>query len=337
MKNLTRRELLAATVVATSGATAPGVAQAAADSLAAGATTATGAAGGLPPAAAPSGALPSGTVPVRREYVDGPWGQIHLRIAAPRRRRDERRPALVCFHYSPGSARMFDAVLPLLAADRTVIAPDTPGYGASAPPPAQPSLPEYADALAAGLARLGHGERGRPLDLMGHLTGSLLAVELATTRPRWVRRLVLSRAPAFDAERRRSYVADVQQRAATRRQDAGAGYLVERLKRGLDTRPPGTPPWVYTGLFIDSISPGDTWHWGDVAAIGYAADERFPRLTQPVLLIVYPDAGDPAFERTRQLVPGVRVVELGGAPDWIWQLEPGRIAAPARQFLDASA
>jgi len=232
---------------------------------------------------------------------------------------------------------MFDAVLPLLATDRTVIAPDTPGYGASAPPPAQPTLPDYADALAAGLARLGHGERGRPLDLMGHLTGSLLAVELATSRPRWVRRLVLSRSPAFDAERRRSYVADVQQRAATRRQDTSGAYLVERLKRGLDTRPPGTPPWIYTGLFIDSITPGDAWAWGDVAAISYPADERFPRLTQPVLLFTYPDAGDPAFERTRSLVPGVRVVELTGGPDWIWQLEPGRIATPARQFLDQPA
>lgn len=72
---------------------------------------------------------------------------------------------------------------------------------------------------------------------------------------------MLSRSPAFDAERRRAYVADVQQRAATRRQDASGGYLVERLKRGLETRAPGTPPWSYVGLFIDSVSPGDDWAW----------------------------------------------------------------------------
>ena len=204
MTHLTRRELLAITTTAALEATSP-------------------------EAGAGAGASVGDSVLVRREYVDGPWGQIHLRIAEPRRRRDNVRPALACFHYSPGSSRMYEAVLPRLATDRTVIAPDTPGYGASAPPPSQPTLPEYADALAAGLERLGHGPRGRPIDLLGHLTGSLLAVELATTRPRWVRRLVLSRSPAFDAE---------------------------RLKRGLDTRPPGTPPWLYVGLFIDSVTPG---------------------------------------------------------------------------------
>lgn len=321
MTHLTRRELLAAATTSTAAA-----------ALAGAATSAAAEAAGERALATPGAA----TVQVRRDYVDGPWGQIHLRIAEPRRRRDNVRPALACFHYSPGSARMFDAVLPLLATDRTVIAPDTPGYGASAPPPSQPTLPEYATAIADGLGRLGHGPRGRPIDLLGHLTGSLLAVELATTRPRWVRRLVLSRSPAFDAERRRAYVADVQQRAETRRQDPGGAWLVERLERGLQTRPPGTPPWLYTGLFIDSISPGDSWAWGDVAAIGYPADERFPKLTQPVLLITYPDAGDPAFDRTRRLIPGVRVVELTGVADWIWQLEPGRIAGPARAFLDGT-
>jgi hypothetical protein len=129
----------------------------------------------------------------------------------------------------------------------------------------------------------------------------------------------------------------VQQRVATRRQDARAGYLVERLQRGLDTRPAGQPPWIYVGLFIDSATPGDTWAWGDIAAIDYAAEERFPRLTQPVLLFTYPDSADRAFIRTPSLIPGVRVVELGGVADWIWQLEPGRIATPARQFLDAPA
>lgn len=319
MTNWTRREWLTATATAAAGGAVlsrPAFAQAEASAT-----------GGVPETT--SGVL------VRRDYVDGPYGQIHVRIAEPRRRRDNVHPALACFHYSPGSARMFDAVLPRLATDRTVIAPDTPGYGASALPPAQPTLPDYADALAAGLARLGHGPRGRPIDLMGHLTGSLLAVELATTRPRWVRRLVLSRSPAFDVQRRRDYVADVQQRAATRRQDARGGYLVERLARGLETRPAGTAPWLYMGLFIDSVSAGDAWAWGDIAAIGYPAEERFPRLAQPVLLFTYPDAPDPAWDRTPGLIPQVRVVEIAGAADWVWQLEPARIATPARQFLDA--
>jgi pimeloyl-ACP methyl ester carboxylesterase len=281
----------------------------------------------------PATAHGSAAVVIRRDYVDGPSGQIHVRIAEPARRRDNVRPVLACFHYSPGSARMFDAVLPLLATDRTVIAPDTPGYGASATPPQQPTLPEYADALAVALARLGHGPRGRPIDLLGHLTGSLIAVELATTRPRWIRRLVLSRSPAFDAQRRREYVAAVQERAATRREDERGSYLVERLTRGLETRPAGTPPLAYMGQFIDSVSPGDAWPWGDIAAIGYAAEDRFPKLTQPVLLLMYEGTTDAAWLRTPSLIPGVQTATITGGSDWVWQTDPRRIAEPVRAFL----
>jgi pimeloyl-ACP methyl ester carboxylesterase len=281
----------------------------------------------------PAVARESAGVTVRRDYVDGPYGQIHVRIAEPARRRDNVQPVLACFHYSPGSARMFDAVLPLLATDRTVIAPDTPGYGASAPPPSQPTLPDYAEALAVGLARLGHGERGRSIDLMGHLTGSLIAVELATTRPRWIRRLVLSRSPAFDAQRRSDYVAEVQRRAAKRREDARGSYLVERLTRGLETRPAGTPPLAYMGQFIDSVSPGDAWAWGDIAAIAYAAEERFPKLTQPVLLLMYEGTTDEAWLRTPSLIPGVKTATNAGGSDWVWQTDPKLIAEPVRAFL----
>jgi pimeloyl-ACP methyl ester carboxylesterase len=99
----------------------------------------------------PTRASEAATPTVQRQYVNGPYGQIHVRIARPASRSAERHPPLVCFHYTPGSSRMYAALLPHLATDRVVIAVDTPGYGGSDAPAAQPTLAEYAVAITAGL------------------------------------------------------------------------------------------------------------------------------------------------------------------------------------------
>src|SRR3712207_7041745 len=46
---------------------------------------------------------------------------------------------LVAFHLSPSSGHLFVPLLRELAQDRLALAPDTPGYGASDPPPRVPT------------------------------------------------------------------------------------------------------------------------------------------------------------------------------------------------------
>ena len=62
---------------------------------------------------------------LRRAYVDGPYGQLHLRIAG-------HGTPLILLHQSPLSGDQFSAVLPLLAeAGFCAVAMDTPGFGDS--------------------------------------------------------------------------------------------------------------------------------------------------------------------------------------------------------------
>ena len=106
---------------------------------------------------------------VRRRYVEGPFGQVHLyETGTP----GEGRRPMVCFHQSPLSGRTYEAFMRAMG-DRYMVAPDTPGYGLSDPPPEAPSIEGYAEAQAAVIDPMDLGE----IDVMGVHTGARIAVE----------------------------------------------------------------------------------------------------------------------------------------------------------------
>jgi len=273
-------------------------------------------------------------VVLRRQYVGGPFGQMHVRIAKPAAAGADIKPALACFHYTPGSSRMYEQIMPLLATDRTVMAFDTPGYGASNPPPRVPDMGDYVSAMTTALTAMGHGPGAKPIDVMGHLTGSLISTELAVTQPKWIRRAVLSRSPAFSATKRKSYVAEMVALAEGRKTDMKGQYLIDRLNRGLGQLRPGEGPELYMGAFIDSVTPGHRWVDGEVAAISYPAEDKFPLIKQPVLLFTYPDVTADEWTRPTRLLKTATVVHLADAGPWLWQQQAALIASHVRPFLD---
>ena len=133
-------------------------------------------------------------VKMERDFIDGPFGQIHVRIARPASQTSHR--PLILFHPTPYSGDYFRSFIRLMAHDRLVIAIDTPGYGDSAAPEGLPTIKDYADAATVALDRLGlKSERGSSVDVLGYHTGSLIAIELAVQQPKLVRRLVLAGLP----------------------------------------------------------------------------------------------------------------------------------------------
>ncbi len=294
----------------------------------------------LRPAFALSATLSAG-VAIERRYVDGPYGQIHMRIARPSDSARETQPPLACFHFSPGSGRMYEPLLPYLATDRLVMAFDTPGYGNSDPPPEQPWISDYAAALADAIRQITDAPK---IDVMGQLTGSLTSIELAVTRPDLVRRVVLSRAPVFTEETRVNGVAEMKRRHAERIADPAARHIGERLARGLGRLGEGDPPERYLGAFIDSLLPGHNWVYGEVAAFSYRADLNMPRIIQPTLFITWieddaEDGGDfgglSEWTRGRDIIPNVTPLNITGLGRWPWQEHPEVIAGHVRGFLNA--
>jgi pimeloyl-ACP methyl ester carboxylesterase len=96
-------------------------------------------------------------------------------------------PVLLLIHGITSSADAWRAVIPALAEEHTVVAPDLLGHGGSAKPRGDYSLGAYASGLRDLLAALGHTRA----TLVGHSMGGGIAMQLAYQFPERVERLAL--------------------------------------------------------------------------------------------------------------------------------------------------
>jgi pimeloyl-ACP methyl ester carboxylesterase len=111
--------------------------------------------------------------PVHKGLVHVPHGQVHFRYGG-------RGPVVVLLHDSPRSSVLHVPNLEWLGEHFTVVALDTPGCGNSTPlPQAEPTIEDFADALAGTLTALGI-ER---CALYGLHSGAQIALQFAVTHP----------------------------------------------------------------------------------------------------------------------------------------------------------
>ena len=96
-------------------------------------------------------------------------------------------PAILLVHGIAGRAENWDPLIPALAREHTVIAPDLPGHGLSGKPPGDYSIGALASAMRDLLVYLGH-ERAT---VMGHSLGGGVAMQYAYMFPERCERLVL--------------------------------------------------------------------------------------------------------------------------------------------------
>src|SRR5579863_3831818 len=149
----------------------------------------------------------------RRGYFECRYGQLHVHHAMPPGGGFEESTPLLCLHECPGSGRAFARFLTLAGRDRSVYAPDLPGFGESDPPGAPVAAGEYAAALGDFIESM----RLRRLDLLAVRNGAQLALALALARPAQISRVVIAPAPARVAgERPSGAEAPAGQRAPSR-------------------------------------------------------------------------------------------------------------------------
>jgi pimeloyl-ACP methyl ester carboxylesterase len=97
-------------------------------------------------------------------------------------------PPVLLAHGSHGAWSHWIRNIDALAAERSVWAPDLPGYGASASAPREDQA-SIANVIAAGLRQLIAAEL--PVDIVGFSFGGVAAAHLAAFYPELVRRLIL--------------------------------------------------------------------------------------------------------------------------------------------------
>jgi pimeloyl-ACP methyl ester carboxylesterase len=220
---------------------------------------------------------------------------------------------------------MFERFLALAGRDRSVYAPDLPGFGDSDPPGSRPAIVDYAAAIGDFLENM----RFRQIDVLGYHTGSLIAAELAVTRPKQVRRVVLVSVPLLtEAER------DALRRIPPSIAPASDGaHLASEWQRMADTYGPGAPLELVTDAFVEKLRNGLHPAWLAHAATQYPARERLSLITQQVLLIRPRDELWDATLRAREVLPKARCIDILEQGAALFEAAPELVADGVRDFL----
>lgn len=260
---------------------------------------------------------------VRRSYIDGRFGQLHLRSVG--QARQARRP-LLCFHLSPVSGVVYDTWLAEMGRDRCAIAPDTPGYGMSDPPPTVPTIADYAAAMGDLADALALGE----FDVMGYHTGSKIAVEVARQRPKQVRHVILVSAPVYTAED----LVGIRNLTAPAPLAADGQFLVDAWKLVYGLQDKRATPESTLRQFPWHLMGGERRDWGYRAAFGYAYPEHITEVTAPILVF---NPQDDLWHYTPRIRPYLQNGRVRDLPGWSHQMldfSTAELAAMVRGFLD---
>ncbi len=269
---------------------------------------------------------PPVTVHLRKMYLDCRYGQLHVHTAFPSNGGFDERTPLVCIHPGPLSGDVFRALLAELGQDRSVYAPDLPGYGESDGPESAPAVTDYAAAVGDLLDTL----RLRQVDLIGYQTGSLVAAELALTRPDQVRRVIFAGVPVIDAKEREAYNARPWPGKA--REDGA--HLVEEWQRVRRSRGASAPLDRLAEDLAAALRAGDAAPWLPAAAANYAAGERLPLLRQPALVLRARDEYWDMTARADALLRDARRVDLDDHNGGLLDTGAAEVTRYVREFFD---
>ena len=269
---------------------------------------------------------------IRRFYTDSRYGQLHYLQGQPADDIAER-TTLVLLHQNPSSGFEYQHLIAEMAKDRMVIAFDTPGSGMSDGPSGPTPIGDYAAAFSDGLDRLGFGPDSR-IDLFGFHTGSLLAAELAIQRPDMVRRLALSGIPFRSPAERAERLAAVRRTPPTT--DDGKSILdrIAWLWRFVVTdRDPGVPLERAAFMFMEKAKTMNRYWWPYEGVWSYPMEERFSKVSQPVLIV---QPREDLFEQSKaaaRLFPDAEFVDLPTLTRDVFEVGVADFANEFRRFF----
>lgn len=263
---------------------------------------------------------------VRRAYFECRFGQLHVQNAIPPGGGFDEGTSLLCLHPTPLSGGVFAGLLRTMGHDRSVYAPDLPGYGESDAPPAAPTIADYAGALGDFLDAM----RFRQIDVLGSHTGAAIAAELAVGRPQQVRRVVLAGVPLFTASERDA----VARSTASLPHGDDDGRLLAEWHRSVEWGRPDMPFAVVVQQFAQKLLAGPRAGWGMAAALQYPLRERLSLVRQPLLVLRVRDASPDTSLRVREVLPAARFADPPeGQVRGLFDADPRAALRAVQEFL----
>jgi len=263
---------------------------------------------------------------VRRQFIDGPDGQLHVRVKTLDT--SATHSPLYGVHQSPSSSVALAALVAQMGMDRRAAAGDTPGFGESDPPAQMPTIEDYASAHIAILDALGWEA---PVDLFGFFTGSKIVLAMARAQPDRFRRLILMGAPLYSDEE----LADERTTYRPDEYDWDATYLNNWWRHLKAGAPESHSLSLFARHFAEIQRAGpDSW-WGHKAAFDVNLRDWLPEVTHPVLVIC---PNDPQGEKSigaADLVPQGQRLDIPYPGQALLDLHTAEVCGHIRAFLDA--
>lgn len=270
--------------------------------------------------------------PVRRGYVDGRWGQLHYRVAAPVAAGPGGKAPLLCLHLTPKSGWIFEPLLADLGTDRIALAPDTPGYGGSDPPPSLLLAGDYAAEFALFMERQAGAAARGPFDVLGYHTGSSFALALANRHPERVRRVVLVSVANFSIAEREQRLRTLDFDFPIRADGSHVAAQWALVGKGMDRRLDAE--WQHHSM-AENLRAGRRIWWAYNAVHRQDLQHELAALRQPTLVL---NPQDDLWEKTRAVAaahPRFGYAELPGAGHGVFHAERATVSRLVREFLDA--
>lgn len=209
---------------------------------------------------------------IRAGYAETPLGQIHYREAGTG-------SPVILLHESPISGKVYEAALGKVGRRVRAIAPDTPGYGASDPPPQPLSIAGYAERLVLFLGTLGL-ER---VALVGNHTGGSIAIQIAADHPDLVHSLVVLGCPLYDQEESQHQLQNYLEPFTLSTSGSHLEWVWNRYKHiwGADS-----PLELLHMATTEFLRTADRYDWAYQAAFRFDAAKVLPHVICPTLFLV---------------------------------------------------
>lgn len=267
---------------------------------------------------APTGRFPT----IDRRFVQTASMRIHVAVAG------EGEPVLL-LHQTPRSWDEFRDVLPLLGDQCRAIAMDTVGFGDSQGLPFRDNSIEAWAACAFDLLdALGVAKAA----IVGHHTGSAIAIEMAAVRPERVGALVLSSPPFVDAERRAREATKTVIDEVTPAADGS--HLAALWQMRQPFYPEGDID-LLERFIVDALKAGSLAAEGHRVVGRYVMETRLPLVACPTLVIsalADPHAA-PYAGKVAGGIKGAELVEIAGGMVPLPDQMPDLFAQTALAFL----
>jgi pimeloyl-ACP methyl ester carboxylesterase len=255
-------------------------------------------------------------------------GQIHYVTSGP-----SDAPPILLLHQTPRSWREYESVLPILGRRYRAIAMDTLGFGDSVRGDGAVSIERWAQVAVELLDHLGIDRA----HVVGHHTGGVIAVELASSHADRVATVVLSSTPFTGPEFRR--VRAERPPIDHVEPSSDGSHLTELWQRRQGFYPSDRPD-LLTAFIRDALIVLDDIEGGHTAVATYRMEDTIAGVVAPVRLLRATD--DPfAFphgdELREQLVTAssVDIVDIAGGMVPLPDQLPEAFASAVVEFLDA--